>query len=274
MSSGSTRSTRARSHWVVKAPAGKTVEWESVVTDDEPGRLIAWQSVEGADIASSGRVEFLDAAPGRGTMVRATFAYDPPAGGLGEWIAKIFQREPNVQARRDLRRLKQFLETGEVTSSAGPSGPRRPNPPTEHKPCSRRRESNMRAITWQGRHKVQVDTVPDPEIVNPARRDHPGHLDRDLRLGPPPLRRLYPDHAQGRHPRPRIHGRGGRDRAEEHAAARASASSSRSPSRAATASSAARSNIRPATTAIRRPPPTCRRRSTAIRWAAPSATRI
>jgi len=25
----------------------------------------------------------------------------------------------------------------------------------------------MRALTWQGRHKVQVDTVPDPEIVNP-----------------------------------------------------------------------------------------------------------
>ena len=111
-----------RSHWVVKAPAGKTVEWESVVTEDEPDRLIAWQSVEGADVKSSGRVEFLDAAPGRGTMVRATFSYDPPAGWLGEWIAKIFQREPNVQARRDLRRLKQFLETGEVTNSASPSG--------------------------------------------------------------------------------------------------------------------------------------------------------
>lgn len=113
---------RARSHWVVKAPAGKTVEWEAVVTEDEPGRLIAWQSVEGADIKSAGRIEFLDAAPGRGTMVRATFSYDPPAGWLGEWIARIFQREPNVQARRDLRRLKQFLETGEVTSSASPSG--------------------------------------------------------------------------------------------------------------------------------------------------------
>lgn len=111
-----------RSHWVVKAPGGKTVEWDSVVTDDEPGRLIAWQSVEGADVASSGRVEFIDAAPGRGTMVRATFAYDPPAGLIGEWLAKFFQREPNVQTRRDLRRLKQFLETGEVTSSASPSG--------------------------------------------------------------------------------------------------------------------------------------------------------
>jgi len=119
-----------RSHWVVKAPAGKTVEWDSVVTDDEPGRLIAWRSVEGADIASAGRIEFLDAAPGRGTMVRATFTYDPPAGWLGEWIAKVFQREPNVQARRDLRRLKQFLETGEVTSSASPSG-RAGESPTE-----------------------------------------------------------------------------------------------------------------------------------------------
>jgi uncharacterized membrane protein len=119
-----------RSHWVVKGPGGKTVEWDSVVTDDEPGRLIAWQSVEGADVKSSGRVEFLDAAPGRGTMVRATIAYDPPGGVIGQWIAKLLQREPNVQARRDLRRLKQFMETGEITSSASPSG-RKSESPTE-----------------------------------------------------------------------------------------------------------------------------------------------
>lgn len=118
-----------RSHWVVKGPGGKTVEWDSVVTEDTPGQVIAWQSVEGSDVASSGRIEFLDAAPGRGTMVRVTIAYDPPAGLIGEWIAKIFQREPALQARRDLRRLKQFLETGEVTSSASPSG--RDEDPTE-----------------------------------------------------------------------------------------------------------------------------------------------
>jgi uncharacterized membrane protein len=119
-----------RSHWVVKGPAGKTVEWDSVVTDDEPGRLIAWQSVEGADVANSGRVEFRDAAPGRGTVVTATIAYDAPGGVIGQWIAKLFQREPNVQTRRDLRRLKQFLETGEITSSASPSG-RESESPTE-----------------------------------------------------------------------------------------------------------------------------------------------
>lgn len=122
-----------RSHWVVKAPAGNEVEWDSVVTDDQPGRLIAWQSVEGADVKSSGQIEFLDAAPGRGTIVRATITYDPPGGVIAQWVAKLLQREPNVQTRRDMRRLKQFLETGEVTSSASPSG-RASESPTEQAP--------------------------------------------------------------------------------------------------------------------------------------------
>ena len=28
-----------RTHWVVKAPAGRTVEWDAITTEDEPGRL-------------------------------------------------------------------------------------------------------------------------------------------------------------------------------------------------------------------------------------------
>ena len=119
-----------RSHWVVKAPAGRTVEWDAVVTEDVPERVIAWEAAPGASVRNSGRVEFIDAAPGRGTMVRATIAYDPPAGVVGEWVAKFLQREPNLQARRDLRRMKQFLETGEVTSSASPSA-RRSESPTQ-----------------------------------------------------------------------------------------------------------------------------------------------
>ena len=55
-----------------------------------------------------------DAAPGRGTMVRLTMRYDPPGGIVGKGIAKLLQREPHIQARRDLRRFKSLLETGEV----------------------------------------------------------------------------------------------------------------------------------------------------------------
>ncbi len=106
-----------RSHWTVKAPAGRTVEWTARVTGEEQGRWIAWESEEGADVANSGRVEFRDAGA-RGTIVHATILYDPPAGIVGKIIAKMFQREPNMQARQDLKRFKQLMETGEVPTRA------------------------------------------------------------------------------------------------------------------------------------------------------------
>jgi uncharacterized membrane protein len=107
-----------RSRWTVKGPGGGTVEWTSLVTEDRPGELIAWMSEEGADVANSGRIEFRDAPGGRGTWVTATILYDPPAGVIGKVIAKMFQREPHIQARRDLRRLKQLMETGEIATAA------------------------------------------------------------------------------------------------------------------------------------------------------------
>ena len=105
------------SHWTVKAPAGATVSWDARVTQEEPDRLIAWTSEAGADVANSGRIEFRDAGE-RGTVVTATIAYDPPGGVIGKVIAKMFQREPAIQARRDLRRFKQLMETGEIATPA------------------------------------------------------------------------------------------------------------------------------------------------------------
>jgi uncharacterized membrane protein len=105
------------SHWVVKAPAGRTVEWDAAITEEKAGELIAWTSAEDADVPNSGRIEFRDTGD-RGTVVTATIAYDPPASVVGKVIAKLFQREPAIQARRDLRRFKQLMETGEVATAA------------------------------------------------------------------------------------------------------------------------------------------------------------
>lgn len=106
-----------RSRWTVKAPAGNEVSWESIITRDVPGEEITWQSAEGADVANSGRIEFRDTGE-RGTVVRAVIAYDPPAGTVGRIIAKLFQREPRIQTRRELHRFKQLMEAGEVATSA------------------------------------------------------------------------------------------------------------------------------------------------------------
>ena len=106
-----------RSHWVVKGPGGKSYEWTSTITEETRDSLIAWTSEDGADVPNSGRVEFRDAGA-RGTVVTATILYDPPGGVIGKPIAKMFQREPAIQARRDLRRFKQLMETGEIATAA------------------------------------------------------------------------------------------------------------------------------------------------------------
>lgn len=106
-----------RSRWTVKAPAGTEVSWESVITKDVPGKEIYWQSAEGADVSNSGRIEFQEAGA-RGTVVRAVIAYDAPGRTLGRLIAKLAQREPRIQTRRDLHRFKQLMETGEIATGA------------------------------------------------------------------------------------------------------------------------------------------------------------
>lgn len=122
-----------RSRWRIKAPGGTEVSLVNRVTEDVPGRLIAWDSEPESQIRNSGRIEFLEAPPGRGTIVRATIDYDPPLGALGKLAAKALQREPAIQARRDLRRFKQLVETGEIATSAGPSA-RRSEDPTRQYP--------------------------------------------------------------------------------------------------------------------------------------------
>jgi uncharacterized membrane protein len=119
-----------RSRWIINGPAGKDVEIFSRIIDDVPGKRIAWESEEGSSIDTTGVIEFEDAPPGRGTYVRFLMSYDPPGGSIGRGIAKLLQREPTVQARRDLRRFKQLMETGEVSVNASPSA-RKSETPTQ-----------------------------------------------------------------------------------------------------------------------------------------------
>ncbi|HEX8180179.1 MAG TPA: SRPBCC family protein [Pyrinomonadaceae bacterium] len=108
-----------RSHWVAKAPGGTTVEWDAEVTEDRPNELIAWRSLENADVYNAGSVEFEATPGGRGTIIRVELSYDPPGGVIGKTVAKLFGEEPGQQIYDDLRNLKQVIETGEIVLSDG-----------------------------------------------------------------------------------------------------------------------------------------------------------
>jgi len=112
-----------RSHWIASAPMGNSVEWDAEIVREEENRLIAWASVEGADVDNSGFVRFQAAPAGRGTEVKVVIEYNPPGGAIGAGAAKLFGEAPEQQIADDLRRFKQLMEAGEIATTEGqPSG--------------------------------------------------------------------------------------------------------------------------------------------------------
>lgn len=107
-----------RAVWTIKAPAGQQVEIETEIIREDEGNLIAWRSEPGSEIDTEGCVIFKDAPGERGTQVTAIISYKPPGGVIGKAVAKLFLREPAIQARHDLKRFKMLMEAGEIATSA------------------------------------------------------------------------------------------------------------------------------------------------------------
>jgi uncharacterized membrane protein len=101
----------------IRAPFGSSVTIRSEIVEDRPGERIAWKSTPDSQIDTKGQVTFRDGPDSRGTIVDLVIAYKPPLGETGRLLAKAAGREPALQIRRDLRRLRMLLETGEVADS-------------------------------------------------------------------------------------------------------------------------------------------------------------
>jgi len=124
-----------RTHWKVRGPLGRTVEWDAEVVEDRPNELLAWRTTGGA-VGNAGTVRFEPAPGDRGTEVTVELEYRPPGGPVGATVAKLFSPVPSELNAENLRRFKQVMETGEVVRSdatmAGPSIRQRPaQPPGE-----------------------------------------------------------------------------------------------------------------------------------------------
>ena len=119
-----TKLDETRSRWVSEGPFGKTYSWDSEIINDEPGRLIAWKSLPGGDVDNAGSVRFEESTGGRGTVVTLELNYEPPAGVVGQVIAKVLGESPDSHARENLRHFKQIMEAGEIPTIQGQSSGR------------------------------------------------------------------------------------------------------------------------------------------------------
>jgi uncharacterized membrane protein len=109
------------SHWVMRS-GDKTVEWDSEVLADEPGKRIAWRSI-GGDSDNAGEVIFETAPGSRGTMV--TVLQEFRMSKLASAWETITGRNPKQAVIENLRHFKALAETGEIPRTEGqPHGAR------------------------------------------------------------------------------------------------------------------------------------------------------
>jgi uncharacterized membrane protein len=116
-----TKTGKTTYHWVMRL-GDKTIEWDSEILADEPGRRIAWRSI-GGDSENAGEVIF-DVAPGdRGTIV--TVLQEFRMTKLAKTWESIAHRNPKQAVIENLRHFKALLETGEIPRTQGqPHGSR------------------------------------------------------------------------------------------------------------------------------------------------------
>ena len=103
---------RDTSHWSVKGPLDKSVEFDARTTEMDPSRGIGWNTVEG-EVMTSGEARFEEVSPGR-TRVDVTMNYaDPPGGKVGEVAANILSN-PERNLKEDLENFASIVERGEL----------------------------------------------------------------------------------------------------------------------------------------------------------------
>jgi len=98
------------SRWVMES-GGKTIEWDSEVLADEPGRRIAWRST-GGESDNAGEVIFEDAPGGRGAIV--TVLQEFRIGKLASAWETFLGRNPKQAVIENLRHFKALAETSEI----------------------------------------------------------------------------------------------------------------------------------------------------------------
>lgn len=108
------------SHWVAKSmPGGLKVEWDAEIINDVENQRIGWRSLQGADVANTGSVEFKPTGDGHRTWLTVTLQYEPPGGTLGAAVAHWFGEDPNTKIAEGLQRFKEEMETGVLSQTGG-----------------------------------------------------------------------------------------------------------------------------------------------------------
>jgi uncharacterized membrane protein len=110
----------SQSHWIWNAMKdNKTVEWDSQIVETVPDRVVAWRSTGNSDIQLAGRLELKELPYNRGTEVKVALGTDLSA--TVQFLETLLGESPHRNLKMFLVKLRQLLETGEISTVEGQS---------------------------------------------------------------------------------------------------------------------------------------------------------
>lgn len=118
--------------WTMELQNGVKANWDAEITSERKNEMIAWRSLPGSEVETDGSVWFSPAPQGLGCVVSLVMNYKAPGGKVTELVTRLSGEDGDTLLQINLRRLKAFLETGEIPTIEGQPTGREEIPEVKH----------------------------------------------------------------------------------------------------------------------------------------------
>lgn len=106
----------ATSRWTIQGPLSICANWTVKVTDERTNELIRYETVTAPGLTTYWEIYFAPGSVAGETEVREVMKM--PLGMLARAALAMIGKFPAEEVSSNLRRLKQFMETGRVTDTS------------------------------------------------------------------------------------------------------------------------------------------------------------
>ena len=111
----------SRTRWKALGPSGTHLQWDAEMVCQRENELLAWRSLPGSEVDMAGAASFEAGPDGHGTVLTLRLKLALPDSQASAAVVDLLGVGLEQIIEGDLERLKQFLETGDVTSGIDPS---------------------------------------------------------------------------------------------------------------------------------------------------------
>jgi uncharacterized membrane protein len=105
-----------RWRWRLKPVKSAQLTWDTEAIKSQPPNFMSWKSVPSAPLDHAGSITFKNAPGGRGSEALLTLAWIAK-GGVLQALSGVIGKGAGWHASEALRRAKQLLETGELSTA-------------------------------------------------------------------------------------------------------------------------------------------------------------